>query len=374
MAATPPAQLPARRDTERLRAALNLGWSVAELRGRLRYGHSVPPGSVSYQFARTLHALPLGSEHTLTEQQIATRIAVALLAKRCELEAAVATASGEPTDWLRRLAIDLDKQLDASEARGEPVRPLDDYDPASKVGQAWDAVANAIYACDEAIQDRLAVFAELLAAYQLGRGLSETYWALDPTFPADDTPRLAPQSWEFLLGKHRTELLGSYLKLLERDLPPLAVPAVQGSLDRWSRLVTTGRARGYPDAAVRLLAQLQLWRDLLLGARDPATLAKKFGLAVAARQAKQVVRAFAFETLLAGAGIALLAGAGYWIGVNKTSSGWAMVASILGFFGVTGAGLIARARARAQILAGHLRDAFYSDIVSARATILPTRE
>ena len=37
-------------DLQRLRSALNLGWTVAELRGRIRYGHVEPPGTVDYQF------------------------------------------------------------------------------------------------------------------------------------------------------------------------------------------------------------------------------------------------------------------------------------------------------------------------------------
>ena len=45
---------------EQVRAALNLGWSMAELRGRIRYGHVEPPGTVDYQFPREeFHALPI---------------------------------------------------------------------------------------------------------------------------------------------------------------------------------------------------------------------------------------------------------------------------------------------------------------------------
>jgi len=66
--------------TESLHAALNLGWSMAELRGRLRYGNCKPPGTVEYQFPRELHAMPLGGEHSPTEQLIATRVAVSMLA------------------------------------------------------------------------------------------------------------------------------------------------------------------------------------------------------------------------------------------------------------------------------------------------------
>jgi len=73
-------------ELEQLRGALNLGWSMAELRGRIRYGHVEPPGTVDYQFPREeFHALPIGGEHSLVEQQIATRVAVGLLADRFAL-------------------------------------------------------------------------------------------------------------------------------------------------------------------------------------------------------------------------------------------------------------------------------------------------
>jgi hypothetical protein len=48
-----------------------------------------------------------------------------------------------------------------------------------------------------------------------------------------------------------------------------------------------------------------------------------------------------------------------------------VAASVLGFFGVTGAGLLARAKAQAAVLGVHLREAFYRDIVEAQATVLP---
>ena len=48
---------------DQIRAALNLGWSMAELRGRIRYGHVEPPGTVDYQFPREELRLPIGGEH-----------------------------------------------------------------------------------------------------------------------------------------------------------------------------------------------------------------------------------------------------------------------------------------------------------------------
>jgi hypothetical protein len=62
---------------------------------------------------------------------------------------------------------------------------------------------------------------------------------------------------------------------------------------------------------------------------------------------------------------------GYALGSDNTNHSLAILASVLGFFGVTGAGLLAKAKAQAAVLSGRLREAFYRDIVEAQATVLP---
>jgi hypothetical protein len=366
-------------DLDRVRQALNLGWSVAELRGRLRYGHVEPPGTVDYQFPREkFHALPIGGEHSLIEQQIATRVAVGLLVQPFGLDQPLPKRK-EPTasETIRVLAMDLETKLAAAEKNGHPPARPDTYPPNTEVAQAWEAIADAIYYWDEQIKDGLGVSAELLSAYQLGRGLSEAFWALNPEAPEPaKKPTLQsppnPGSWEFLLGPRRQLMLGSYVKLLEGALTPLSVPAVQGPLTRWCKLVADGQTRkNSEDALVALRGQLQNWRDVLLGSRDPTSFAKHFGFKLALRQAFRVMQTLPLETTLAAVGIALLALAGYALGADTSNKGLAVFASVLGFFGVTGAGLLAKAKAQAAVLSGHLREAFYRDIVAAQATVLP---
>lgn len=368
-------------DLERVRQALNLGWSVAELRGRLRYGHVEPPGTVDYQFPREIHALPLGGEHSLVEQQIATRVAVGLLAQPFGLDGPLWKRK-EPSasETIKALAMELESKLDAAEKSGHPVARPDTYPADSEVAKAWDEIADAIYYWDEQIKDGFGVSAELLAAYQLGRGLSEAFWALNPEAPEPAAkPTLKstasppdPGSWEFLLGPRRLLMLGSYVKLLEGALTPLSVPAVQGPLTRWCGLVAGNQVRSRSDEAlVALRGQLQNWRDVLLGSRDPTSFAKHFGFRLALRQALRVMQTLPLETALAGAGVALLALAGYALGADTSNKGLAVFASVLGFFGVTGAGLLAKAKAQAAVLSGHLREAFYRDVVAAQATVLP---
>jgi hypothetical protein len=359
---------------------LNLGWSMAELRGRIRYGHVEPPGTVDYQFPREeFHALPLGGEHSLVEQQIATRVAVGLLADRFALNEPLPQRKEPPPDTIRILAMTLEQKLEAAEKSSAPVRP-DAFPAGSEVARAWEAAAEAIYYWDEQIQDGLGVSAELLAAYQLGRGLAEAFWALDPAAPEPDTkPTVAstaspphPGSWEFLLGPRRQQMLGAYLGLLEGAFAPLTGSAVRGPLTRWCALVAEEQVRNRSEAAlVALRGQVHNWRDVLLGSRDPISFAKGFGLKLAFRQALRVAQTLPLETLLGLGGIALLAVAGYALGSDTTKTGTAVAASVLGFFGVTGAGLLARAKAQAAVLSVHLREAFYRDIVEAQATVLP---
>jgi hypothetical protein len=353
---------------------------MAELRGRIRYGHVEPPGTVDYQFPREeFHALPIGGEHSLVEQQIATRVTVGLLADRFSVNDPLPKQNEPPSDTIRALAMDLEQKLEAAEKNVAPVRP-DASEPGSDVAKAWEAAAEAIYYWDEQIQDGLGVSAELLAAYQLGRGLAEAFWALDPDAPEPDAkPTLAstqspphPGSWEFLLGPRREQMLGACLGLLEGAFAPLTGSAVRGPLGNWCALVANKGVRNRSeDALVALRGQLHNWRDVLLGSRDPISFAKHFGLRIAFRQARRVAQTLPLETFLALGGIALLAAAGYALGSDTTRTGTAVAASVVGFFGVTGAGLLARAKAQAAVLSVHLREAFYRDIVEAQATVLP---
>jgi hypothetical protein len=136
--------------------------------------------------------------------------------------------------------------------------------------------------------------------------------------------------------------------------------------------VADKQVRNRPDVALAALrGQLHNWRDVLLGSRDPISFAKGFGPRLAFRQAIRVVRTLPVETFLGVGGIALLAAAGYFLGSDTSHKGVAVAASVLGFFGVTGAGLLARAKAQAAVLSAHLREAFYRDIVEAQASVLP---
>ena len=68
------------------------------------------------------------------------------------------------------------------------------------------------------------------AAYQLGRGLAEVYWALDPAATCDPP---APDCWVFLLGASRCKELARLAGRLSGYFNPYCCPALAGTLRLW---------------------------------------------------------------------------------------------------------------------------------------------
>src|SRR5205814_772266 len=74
---------------------------------------------------------------------------------------------------------------------------LDKPDSPESRSPSWKKFTDALFYWDAKIQDKLTLQPTLSAAYQLGRGLAETSWALDPAnAEAEDDWR----SWVFLFG------------------------------------------------------------------------------------------------------------------------------------------------------------------------------
>ena len=206
-------------------SAIRLGWYMAELRGRNRPEFGQARGSPSYMPSRDEHPLPLGFERTATELRIKAQTIVVALARMLNVD--VADASG--TRFSERAT--------AESNHLHELRAADS--PAAK--ECWDEFAATIYKFDAAIQDGLDVNSDSQCeGYQLGRGLAECYWALDPASPAEDG---GPASWSFLLGATRCRELSRLLGRLSPYLNRYGSPAVAGSLEVWPR----GRSR--PDLA-----------------------------------------------------------------------------------------------------------------------------
>src|SRR5262249_47481614 len=121
-----------------------------------------------------------------------------------------------------------------------------------------------IYQFDASVQDTLAARSETQAtAYQLGRGLAEAYWALNPE---------AADSWALLLGAERCDELTRLAGRLSGYFNPSCLPAVAGTVRRWQSVASDEAWR--KDAQKDLYRQLQRWYDLLVLGQDPSTFIK----------------------------------------------------------------------------------------------------
>src|SRR5262249_34320689 len=165
--------------------AFRLGWAIAEFRGRTRTGHgedlSAPPVADA---ARTSDALPLSVERLPGEQATESREVLATLAGDLGVDVLVGTLSGQ-TSGRDMLASARLRQL-ADLHQGERSEPEDPEHVEEGPERIWRRLQDFLYAWDARIQDLLASgpFARA-SAYQLGRGLAESTWALKVEAPAN---------------------------------------------------------------------------------------------------------------------------------------------------------------------------------------------
>jgi hypothetical protein len=159
--------------------ALRLGWYIAEVRGRNWPAGPQPPGDELPRGGN--HSLPLRTERTAAEL-------------RAEAQAVLGKLSGE----LQVDTVRVNNQEQSGTAVIEQqARVLAAAEPETKAAAAaWNALSASIYELDAHAQDTLAAQSDMrAAAYLLGRGLAEAYWALDPG--AACVPP-APQCWALL--------------------------------------------------------------------------------------------------------------------------------------------------------------------------------
>lgn len=335
-------------DADHVIAVFRFGWGLAELRGRYRPGAEHAATLEAPEQRRNDRALPLAYERSWDEQRIETLGVVTQLGAALELDF-TSTAKGTMTGRFQACAERLDQ--------------------GANDRQAWKELTELIYEWDAQIQDTLVMRPSDAAAYQLGRGLAETYWALDPTVTDPQDWR----SWEFLLGERRRTALTRLTQRLSAYLPPLTPPAIERSLEEWAAVANDRTWRGQSDATKMLFQQSLLWRDLVRGERDPEDLLQSGHLLARVGMLWPVLKSFWVQILFGVAGIALLAAGGAVL-AGGGDQATATVATILGFFGLTSAGLYARAKAAANSLIAQFKSVFDADLVGRLATLLPKAE
>ena len=437
-------------DAHDVLAALRLGWSVAEMRGRNR--PDGPSGDVIGMPDHVNHPLPLRIERGKTELRVEIQSVVAELAHelhvdhapdgtsfsvvlgdkatllaharalkaadalqqahgilrqldatdttesaRQVLAAALATQQAVVARHRQALAArqfahapEASVQLEQASCAGEEagkaalehvIETLTQQGPetaaeaitrhqqelAAAARQPWADLAELMWQFDAHVQDRLAALSESQAiGYQLGRGLADTYWALDPD------QQHGSASWSFLLGERRCDELSRLTGRLAAYMGEYTAPAVAGSLEAWKAVASTPAWLGDPRQADQALySQTRRWYELIILKQDPTTL---IGPAAVIRNYRTLARALKlfWPQLVATAfGVAALVtllvlvntgGAAAWA---KTLSG--VVAAI----GLSLAGLTGTLKNSAQALLKRLRQDAYTDLVAIAVQTAP---
>jgi hypothetical protein len=221
-------------------AALRVGWMMAEARGNLlKLGEG--RGGLPQDFP----ALPLDAagERTSCEQTVEAVKVLANLAKESGLDLEVSTLT-MPTKWSVKGEMTASGQLrlltwrylralnwkDLGPTLGLAARKAKDSMDLG-VEETREQLEGFLWAWDEAIQDELAAQEYgTSSSYQLGRGLAEIYWALDPS------AKFGPESWEKLLGDKRATALRLLLDRLSLTvLPSVSTSAIEFALGKWEQ-------------------------------------------------------------------------------------------------------------------------------------------
>lgn len=349
MAVDPPA------DLEAARYAFRLGWAIAELRGRYRPDRHNwrPPGS-GPAFKRGAFQLPMASERSPAEIRL------------------------ELVDTLEDLsqALKLDHDPDVAQSWGALKAALEASEKRPTEQSLWEAALPAFYKWDAHVQDAQVLFATQAAAYQLGRGLAETYWGLEPHRSDSEMG-----SWAFVLGEHRRDTLQRLAARLSSYVGPLVLAAVEGPLASWNKLAAEPNRRAEPNVEFNLFRQGLLWRDLVRGERQPQDLPLSADLeAPGPADLWKDLKLYreTFDSLrqpLIGAilSIMVLAGGGAVLASRSGSNGgvWGTVIILLGAAGVTSAGLYARAKANVTSLLTTLKTRVELERVRRAADLCP---
>jgi len=340
--------------------------------------------------------LPLARERSEAEQKRETQAVLKSLAESLELDCTMSKLGlGQAAPGADDLhaakcvreygrELDDDVQSQSADVRLSPEEPggregaddggQDTPDPLAT--EAWTKLAELLYCWDARIQDTLTTRPSEAAAYQLGRGLAEPYWALEP----DN----GEESWTFLLSDERRTFLKRQLSRLSAYTAELVPVAINQSLDDWCEVANDAKWRAQPGARADLHRQTLVWRDLIQGEREPTDLFAERTVRVPTGILLGVLRSFFWPLLIGVLGIAALVAGGLLLagvpsamlipGEPKTppaSTATSTVIAVLGALGVTAAGAYARAKGLALGVIGKLRNLYLITLVSSAATIRP---
>jgi hypothetical protein len=343
--------MPAADDVTNVLSALRLGWCLAEARGRNRPGG--PSGNDIGMPDHDDHPLPLRIERSRTELRIEAQTVVAELAKELGVDGAAdgTSFSASLDEAAERLA-----QLRAPGASNTLQRALE-VNPGAEA--AWAVLAQLIWRFDIHIQDRLTAISESQAiGYQLGRGLAETYWALDPG--ADNGSR----GWSFLLGGTRCAELSRLAGRMGAYLSEYVAPAIAGSVEIWKEVAMTPAWRGdVHEADQALYRQIRRWYELIILGQDPTTLISPSAIMTSIPTLRRAVRLFWPQLVATVIGLGFLVALLVLLGIGSNSSWAKTLSGIVAAAGLSLATLTGTLKNSAQAMLKRLRQDAYTDLV-----------
>jgi hypothetical protein len=255
----------------------------------------------------------------------------------------------------------------ASPEAAAPVIARHQDELAAAARQPWADLADLIWQFDAYIQDRLAaVSAKQAIAYQLGRGLADTYWALDPGQQSGSA------SWSFLLGERRCGELSRLTGRLAVYMGEYTASAIAGSLEVWKAVVITPTWLGYPDeAAAALFSQIRRWYELIILGQDPTTLIRPAAFIRNYRMLIRALQIFWPELAAIVVGLASLITLLFLV-TRGGAAAWAKTLSaVLAAVGFSLAGLTGAIKNSAQALLKRLRQDAYTDLVAIAVQTAP---
>ena len=341
-------------------AAMRLGWSMAEVRGRYRIGDDrerlgllepVP------KVRRVDNALPLMSERSEYEQRIEAEGVLKALADAAGLDVKCSDLTGQPKAVAAHLATDRLTVLTKALSKPKPGAAHDD----------WIELTNFFYAWDAVIQDQLACrdFGTS-SAYQLGRGLAEIFWAFDAAAPPDDA-----RSSAVLLGPTRVSQVNDLLDRLSHYFPALSSPAVKFAFGEWGKAQARGQVTASSETYQALAHQCIVWRDMMLTGKDPKLYMKPANLLDRAGQLGAVTRRFAPEIALLAVGTGVLSTGAALLSTGGATHALGAALTVLGVAGVSVSGVAAKIKDLANNLLQQLRNEFYEAAVAEATCFAP---
>ena len=351
---------------------IRLGWAMSEFRGRHRPRITFKPARIPDEWPT--HALPLTEERSPAELE--TEVEKVLV----DLSEELALDPDCPTDPPSH---PVQKYSDLASTKAAAVRDLarrwaerppgapSDPKLEAEQDEAFDALAEVLYKWDASIQDQLAIQSvNQLTAYDLGRALADSYWALDPT--AGST---IATSWQRLLEGDRRSLIDEYLGRLSAYFDALTPPAVSGSLATWSSVATTPAWRAdVADTRAKLHEQVRRWYGLLVLGQSPQTYLNPLALLRNWRATRTAVRAFLPDLVMLVLGLAAATGLVTLIQVGYGASWLKWLLGFAGTLGLSSAAITTRLKSASKNLLSRLTSEVDSDAVAIGVTIVPDQK